>query len=120
MLRAALIAIVLFASSSANAEPEREQVKAMAIVRAACAFLDATLEIAKADTKSAEDATGEWQVQLSTNRCRIFRPRRVELSVLELSYVDYSGKETEVWKVRDIDFWVIVLTEHIRKTGHTI
>ena len=116
MLRAALVAIVLFASSSANAEP----VKAMAIVRAACAFLDATLEIAKADAKSAEAATGEWQIQLSTNRCRVFRPTRAELSVLELSYVDHAGKKTEVLKVRDFDFWVIVLTEHVRKIGHTI
>ena len=95
-------------------EPKEGQY-AIAILSASCLSLKATKNIMEADKVSNTDAGAILKRYIKMGICGVYYPPKPGvLEKLEVSYIDYMGVKSQLWKLKDRDLWTIVAVENIQ------
>jgi len=105
-----LVGLFIFCSSPVYAD------RIVGLVRATCNSSEAIMELAKADEKSVYRAGEIFTAFKKAGMCGALpAPMMMEFETKLHSYKDADGIKTDVWKIKNLNHWVIVATDFIRE-----
>ena len=110
---AALVAV--FFISSCQGADKLETVEApkrkMGVVVSACHTLDAINNLAEADQVAAIEGAKLFNEYESAGICGSYpRPLISVLTNFQRSYLDWQGRQTEIWQIMGTTLWTLVTT----------
>ena len=103
-----LVGLFIFCSSPVYAD------RTVGLVRATCNSSGAILEVAKADSISVKRAGQVFTAYIRAGVCgSLSVPMMMELETKIHEYKDVGGVNTEVWKIKNFDHWIIVASSFV-------
>lgn len=106
--------ISLIGLLSLFARPALSEGRTVGLVRATCNSPGAIMEVAKADSISVKRAGQVFTAYIRAGVCgSLSVPMMMELETKIHEYKDVGGVNTEVWKIKNFDHWIIVASSFV-------
>ena len=106
--------ISLIGLLSLFARPALSEDRTVGLVRATCNSSAAIMEVAKADSISVERAGQIFTAYLRAGVCGSLPvPMMMGLETKLHEYKDVGGVDTEVWKIMNLNHWIIVASSFV-------